>query len=234
MKFLINLLYYNRPKLVRNALESIKRLEYDDWELSIIDDGSEHKIEPIVEEMLNDFDNKISLTYIEDTIEQKTLQGGSRIGKGLNEAILESDADIVINLCDDDALISDYLNLLKEWFESNPKELYCYSHVLIYNPETENPFDIIEKRDYFTNRIDDLNPANSVDCSQVAFRMGCFKEYGLRFPFPQTRDLDASLFKQAFEKFGHCSYTGFNSQYKGIFDGQLGRRRGETEFNYVQ
>jgi len=234
MKFLINLSYYNRPKLVRNALESIKRLEYNDWELAIIDDGSEYKIEPIVEEMLKEYEDKISLTYINDSIKQKISQGGSRVGTGLNEAILESNADIVINLCDDDALISDYLNLLNEWFENNKDKKYCYSQVLIYNPETENPFDIIEKRDYFTNRVDNLNPFCAVDCSQVAFRMSCFKEDGLRFPYLQTRDLDASLFKQAFEKFGPCSYTGFNSQYKGIFDGQLGRRRGENEFNYKQ
>jgi len=51
-KIVILLLYYDRPKMVRNALKSIKDLNYKNWELVFIDDGSKEPGRPIVEEIL--------------------------------------------------------------------------------------------------------------------------------------------------------------------------------------
>ena len=45
-KFLILLFYYDRPKMVRNALQSVKELNYKNWELAFIDDGSNKLFSP--------------------------------------------------------------------------------------------------------------------------------------------------------------------------------------------
>ena len=49
MKILIILMYYERPNMVRFALDSIAAQDYDNFEVAVIDDGSLNHIEPIVE-----------------------------------------------------------------------------------------------------------------------------------------------------------------------------------------
>lgn len=228
-KFLIILVYYQRPTMVLNALESIKRLDYDNWELVFIDDGSVDKGEPIVREYLKDYLDKIKFYYIDDSIEKKKEQNGSRHGQYLNEAILQSDADYIITLCDDDALISDYLTNLYYFFIDNPDVKYCHSNVIVYNPLVENPFEK-EKTEHWVNRTGDIIPVCAVDSSQVAIKTSCFKEDNIQYPFPQTRDLDAVLFHQLYNRYGLCKFTGFDSQYKAYFQDQLGARQVVNDF----
>ena len=52
LKFLILLFYYNRPKMVLNALNSINKLSYKNFEIAFIDDGSDNPGEPVVKETL--------------------------------------------------------------------------------------------------------------------------------------------------------------------------------------
>lgn len=230
IKFLILLFYYNRPKLVRNALESIKNIKNKNWELAIIDDGSEESVLPIVEDILGEYADKIIYYQITDTIEQKNKQGGSRFGQIANKAILESKCDIVIPLCDDDAIHADYLDNLTKYFINNPNVKYAYSSVITFNPETENPFNFTTNRHNFANFKVAMQPAGRVDSSQVVFKKSCFSEDGLAYPYPQTKNLDESLFKQAYAKYGNCQYTGFYGQYKAFFKGQLGARKQNYEY----
>jgi glycosyltransferase involved in cell wall biosynthesis len=229
MKVLFIICYYNRPVMARNAITSLlsANILHEDWELAFIDDGSfpatNHGIH-VAGPALELLDNKKTFIYIDDSPEQKILQGGSRHGEYINKAILASDADIAVVCCDDDAILPDYFSNLVKWFSENPDKMYCYSHVRYYNPITESPFGI-EKRPWWTNHTRPLNPDNSVDSSQVAFRTSCFKSDGIRYPSPQTVNLDSALFKQFFNKYGPCHYTGFDGQYKGVFDQQMGSRK---------
>lgn len=231
LKFLIVLVYYQRPSIFLNALESIKNLDYDNWELVFIDDGSipESEGENIVKEHLKDYLHKIKFYYINDSVEQKIIQGGSRHGEYMNKAILESDSDAVIILCDDDALISNYLTNLNNYFNTFVDKNYCYSHVIVFNPLTENPFEK-KKTEHWTNRFGDINPVCNVDSAQVVYRTKCIKEDGLRYLSPQTKNLDAEMFKLLVNKYGLCSYTGFDSQYKAYFDKQLGNKNGINQY----
>lgn len=229
LKFLILLTYYNRPKLVKNALESIKRLKYDNWELVVIDDASEQSIEELCKEYVDA--KKLKYYRIKDTIEKKIKRGGSNHGKYMNKAIQESNADIVIPLCDDDALMEDYLNKLNDYFDTNVGVKYVYSNDFIFDPQTENPFDIKERRGDFGYNVVPVNPSGKLDFSQVVFRIECFNEDGLSYPFPQTKNLDEQIFKQAYEKYSVCPYSGFFGQYKALYSGQLGVR--ENIYNYI-
>lgn len=222
MKFLIILPFYQRPiQIFKNALLSIKQLEYDSWHLAFIDDGSVFHGRPIVEEFLPDHQDKITYYRCDDTPEQKLAQGGSRHGEYMNKAILESDADAVVILCDDDALHPKYFTNLNDWFTRNRHKKYCYSHIIPFDPEKENPFQV-EIRSHVTNVTGLIHCSNRVDSSQVAFRRSCFTEGGASYKSPRTKNLDSDLFAQLFELYGPCHYTGFYSQYKGWFRGQLG------------
>lgn len=231
-KILIVLAYYKRPKMVLNALNSIKDTKYSNWQLDFIDDSGD---ESFGETLLDfGFDNsKVNYIPILDTEEIKTSIGGSRHGHFMNESIKNSDAEIVIILCDDDALHPDYLGNLNQYYEKNKTILWSYGYVKYYNPSIES---YTESIDSYGSRelrgsVDDLNrhtsalnPYCQCDASQVSFRRKCFVENDVWFPSPQTRNLDASIFRDMFRKIGWCYPNKFYTQCKGAFPDQLGNR----------
>ena len=140
LKFLILLFYYNRPKMVLNALNSINKLSYKKFEVAFIDDGSDNPGEPIVRETLKpSFLKKVTFYNTNDTVKAKIERGGSNFGKLANEAVKNSDADIVLMLCDDDALFSDYLNYLNRFYLFNQRINYAYCKLKYYDP-TKQPY----------------------------------------------------------------------------------------------
>lgn len=229
MKVLILLTYYNRPKMVKNALNSIKESTYKNWELAVVDDGSMFEAKPVVEKMFNEEElSKTKFYNTHDTVENKK-ERGSIFGSFFNIAMSESDADLVIMLCDDDALYPDYLENSVKYFTDNPEEKYCYSHVIQFNPLVED-YHGKEKTDIFMNKTWDIDPANNVDASQVCWKRELsVGEDAVLFPYPQTKNLDASFYGGLFKKIGVCKYSGFISQYKGMHEHQLGVT-GENSF----
>jgi glycosyltransferase involved in cell wall biosynthesis len=214
--------------MVRNALESIKNLDYSNWELAFIDDGSILPGKPIVEEILAEHLEKVVFINTGDSIEDKIRRGGSRIGSYMNSAVKSSDADLAIMLCDDDSLVPDYFTNLDKWFTEHPTSMYCYSHVILFDPFKEKPvretFETDEiiwaghKQNRYKNRYNKtrrLNPANSLDSSQVAWRTSCNTKGRLRFPSPKTCNLDSSFYAGLRLKYGQVSFSGFIGQYKG-------------------
>lgn len=221
MKILIILPYYNRPTLVKNALRSIQESTYLDWELAFIDDGSVVDGSNIVSSLFTvDQLAKTRFYSTGDSQKQKEDRGGSNYGMYANRAMSESSAEIVIILCDDDALLPSYLENLNAWFINHPEENYCYSHVLEFNPTLED-YHTVGKKGSGLNKTDKIAPACQVDASQVAWR----KSDDVLFPFPQTGCLDAEIFGKLTSKYGLCSYSGFDGQYKAMFPQQLGNRR---------
>jgi hypothetical protein len=221
--------YYNRPLLVKNALESIllSNEYHQDWRLVFADDGSKEPGRPIVNDILQDHLNKI--TFIETGLDfSDKIKNGLILGKLANESIKKSDADVAIILCDDDKLATDYLANLSNFFVHNKQILYCYSKLHIYNP-------LIQQSDVVTNHKwnnfnEPICPVNNLDASQVAWRLDCCKKYGAWFNSstkeatsdkPWVKDTDKSFFENLYNKCGLCYPTGFFGQYKGIHDYQL-------------
>lgn len=225
MKIQILLLYYDRPEMVKNALTSVKNQHYTDWHLSFIDDGSKHSGKTVVDDVLADSLEQITYYNTGDSIETKRVHG-SRIGEYMNTAIQYCKADIAIMLCDDDALLPDYLSNLNRWFTEHPDKQYCYSHVILYDPFIEKPGffekDTIDWMGHPQNRHRNrynkrkrLNPANSLDSSQVAWKTQCNLEDGIWFPSPQTANLDAVFYDKLNRQYGPVDFSGFIGQYKG-------------------
>jgi glycosyltransferase involved in cell wall biosynthesis len=228
MKVLILLAYFERPNMIKIALESIKRQSYHNWEVAFCDDGINYLGKPIVESMFFEKDlNKFKFYATGDSPEQKKRQGGSKHGQMLNDAITESDADIAFILCDDDALYQDYLKNLVNFYEENTSSIYSYGKVSIYNPNDFINFEELE--DNFNNvlnhRSGPISPAYTVDASQVSWRLKNFKEAGIKFLSPQTAALDANLYQQLEAAFGKCDANECIAQYKGLYPQQLGNRK---------
>jgi glycosyltransferase involved in cell wall biosynthesis len=218
------LAYYDRPSLVRNALVSIRDCGFDDWQLYFVDDGSPRPGLPVVESILKVSMPKIKCDYIPDSEEEKQRRGGSRFGSFLNKAIVNSDAEVVVMICDDDALIPGALSKLVDFYENNANVLYAYSWIAPYDPSNEAPHVSFLERPCHLNREGLIHPSNQVDSSQVTWRRQCFDNAGVRYPEIRTRNLDSELFATLHAAHGLCHPTRFHLQYKAIFENALGAR----------
>ena len=226
-KIQILLFYFERPKFILNALNSIKEQDYENWELHFIDDGSVGSPgRPIVESLFTPAELEKTVFYnTGDSVDVKLARGGSIFGKFANDAMYNSSADITIMLCDDDALFPGYLSNLNEYFLKNGNINYAYSHVCVFNPFVEEIRDVDTIRDWFLNaHTQPIFPTNKVDASQVAWRRKETTEANIEFPYPQTINLDASLYLKLYSNFGPCPFTGFVSQYKAVHRDQLGNK----------
>lgn len=234
-KFLIILVYYQRPDLVRNALNSIKELDYDNWELAFIDDGSRDMGEPIVRDVFTERElNKTKFYYCPDTMEQKMLQGGSRHGEFMNKVILESNAEYFVVLCDDDAIIHTYFKELDTIMQSETHP-YWYSKLKFFNPTKQSYKEATEVAQesfvgstYTINHEHPLKPICMIDGLQMVCNTACFKDGSIAYPYPQTRMLDATMYQQLYDKYGECYPTKVFGLYKGAFAEQMGN----TTTNY--
>jgi glycosyltransferase involved in cell wall biosynthesis len=241
LKFLIILAYYKRPKMVLNALESIKNLSYQNWNLEFIDDSGDDDFKST---LLNyGLDNsKINYVAICDSEEQKLVQGGSRHGEFMNNAIHNSDSDVVIILCDDDAIIDGYFEYLNEYYNLNPEVNWAYSKVMFFNPSLDHYSQSTLTTNYThqgsvyntLNQYEEpIYPYCKVDGSQVSFRTKVFKEGNIFYPSPQTRNLDAAIFSKIYNQYGYCYPTFTYGQYKGVFEDQLGNRFKDNNNEYT-
>lgn len=231
MKILILAIYYNRPKLLKNAMRSILKANehHNDWELIFGDDNSPIPGQPIVEDILKDYKDRITFVNTNISLEEK-LEKGIMIGKFANEYIKKSNADIAITLCDDDELEPYYLKNISNYFENNIDQVWCYSHLAIFNPFFEKTEEISLDKipncvyNFSTNPI---NPVGKLDSSQIAYKLSLFNE-GIKYPetsksgeYPWLINPDLELFEMIYAKYGECHFTGFVSQFKGVHDYQL-------------
>jgi hypothetical protein len=171
--------------------------------------------------------------------DEKIKIGGSIFGKYVNDAIQTTDADIIILICDDDALFPDCMENLNKFYTENPDKMWGYSHVKFFNPEKQHyseSTDVPSDRTFNTSNLNDytspIQPSCKVDSSQVSFRKNAFTQTNLWYPYPHTKDLDRNVFEKLYEKIGLCHFTNCYGQYKGWFANQLGvrARTGKGDF----
>jgi len=239
LKFHIILPYYKRQKLVSNALTSVLKSNYDNWFLTFIDDSGNRGFEEIFNKygFKNENSEYISIGMSDD---EKVKVGGSIFGSFINDAIQRIHSDIIIILCDDDALTKNYMSELNTFYNENDSIMWSYCHVLFYNPDNEtydkaSKIDNNSKRslDFINKNTEEINPRNKVDSSQVTFRRNVFINYDVQFPSPKTANLDADVFGQTYKYIGGCHFNNIIGQCKASFIDQLGFRIHTKRGEYV-
>lgn len=233
LKFLIMMPYFERPKMVLNAIRSFNKIKYENYEIAIIDDGS---IKNPIEEILSNYNLKnVKIYKTNDTIENK-LARGSIHGSFMNLAMKESDADIALMLSDDDALVNGYLEDLNFFYNKNKDQVWSYCHVIGFDPMKEVPCETLKFRENnswntkATSRLNwttPINPFCKLDATQVSWKI---KEGISSFPENQTKNLDASFYQSMYEKFGPASFNGCTGVFKGFHSDQLTNREGLKQF----
>jgi RimJ/RimL family protein N-acetyltransferase len=216
---LILLLYHERPELVRKALASVARagVAHPHWELAFIDDRSSTPGEPIAREILFEQLSRVRF-YHNPWVDG---EAESQVGRTMNQAIMDSGAQVAIMLCDDDELHPDYLANLSEFFLTHPEAASCYSLVHLYNPAWEDSCFVDNLTGPLNQWREPLAPANRLDASQVAWRTSVNRQLGAWFEFPKTACLDRDFFARLTDVAGPTPFSGFVAQYKGVHSQQL-------------
>jgi len=228
--------------MVQNALNSIKDLKSDNWELAFIDDGSPKSADEHVKSILADHQHKVKIYHVPDTVDDKIARKGSRVGEYMNLAIKQSDAEGAIMLCDDDALLPDYFVRAAEWFKNNPSRVYGYCDVVVFDPFIEKPgafatdhimlssgppkYRKLNRYVNYLNKVaEEVKPMACLDASQVAWRTSINFTANIWFPHPRTTSLDYVFYQQIHKHYGNCHSMHFAGQYKAIYDSNLGNRK---------
>lgn len=109
------LLSYNRPRMVKEALRSIKGQSMHPDQLIVVDDGSDFNIASAVRKMgyrNTDF-------IISDKISPQERVKTPRVGKLLNSALKLVTTDVVAYLCDDDLFHPNWIENVKNHYYSH-------------------------------------------------------------------------------------------------------------------
>ena len=209
--------------MVKNALKSILNQTYQNYDVFFVNDSDEHDVMAASLAEFNFPPEKLTYCLSNESDQLKAERGYSRLGYFWNDACEKTDADVAIMLCDDDALHPDYLMNMKNWYEANPDQNYCYSHAIPFDPFTQN-FEEVQPTPFWLNHTHPLAPSCMVDASQVSWRVKPMVEAGIKFPETQTRNLDAGLYAGMYDNWGLCNFSGFYGQYKGTYSTTLTNR----------
>lgn len=232
MRFHILLFYYDRPHMVRSALQSIREQTHKDWIISFIDDSSAHPGRPIAEDEMRDHLEQIQFIHTNDTTEQKLQRKGSMFGKFANDAMASRESDVSIMVCDDDALYPNYLENLERFYTEHPTIRYAYCNVTVFEPPREDWRNVKQEiTRVFINQWGNIQPEGNLDSSQVSWRTRPTIESRIGFPYPLTANLDAKLFGQLYKSFGPCHSIKRLGVFKAMHRDRLGERSLDAWYN---
>ena len=126
-RFSVLMANYNKSKYIGSAIESVLRQSFFDWELIIIDDGSNDESEKIISYYLG-VDNRIRFIRHQDN------RGTVISQKDLVDA---ASADIVGILDSDDVLHNDAINQVMLVFDNRPDVGFVYTKLMLCNEKLE-------------------------------------------------------------------------------------------------
>lgn len=127
-------LSYNRPRMLREALGSIK---YAD-EVIIVDDGSDFDITAVASEFKFPHFSLVGAPPI--TVEERVKN--QRLPALINEALRQAKGNIITYLCDDDLLGGEWISTLKAFYAKyGEKYHWVRGHCIRFENEEERSFE---------------------------------------------------------------------------------------------
>ena len=248
LKIQIILFYYDRPNLVKKmGLKTVFESDYNDWEISVIDDSNEQNFDKVLEEFYKDHPDfisskdKVKIFNTNDTLEEKKQRGDAIIGKFANDAMHSSNADITLMLCDDDGVVKNYFSELNNFYNKRTELNHSYCKLITYTPikggKTERAMgEWIEggntgvdyenfnptPDNYLNHRRNNTHLHNVCDSSMVSWRRKEAIKEGILFLYPKTANLDADIYSLMDRYWGNCNFNEIIGQYKAFWNGQLG------------
>lgn len=156
---------YNRPEKLKKAIESVIAQTYTDWELIVVDDGS-------------NTDDKIMGVYSKDNPDQMKFLSIEHFGndtKPKNTGIKAARGEYIAFLDDDNQYRPDHLQVLVNTLESNPKVDVAYGDRWLKDLTLKIPQQIGVASDFDMGL---LLKHNFIDTSDVLIRKQALLDVG--------------------------------------------------------
>ena len=241
------LMTYKNPRMLKRAADSVEMeallwSSYDhtvphNLRLTILDDCEV--------EAIGEFGAHITLPHhnngiiqSRNTLEEKKNHMKSRMGKLLNQAVYSSNSDLVMMLCDDDAIIPGASLKVIEWFEAHPEEQWAFGTSISYDASAEGDFPnlpiygemkpLVDGQTQQQDTVPDrTHAANVLGVQDVVWRRDAQVACDIRWleeSHPKRNPIDHMVFHQMDNTFKlGCPFIGFPIQYKGAHAGQVSR-----------
>lgn len=180
MKFNVIVISYNRPRMLKEAIDSVLNQTHEDLRCIIYDDGSDiFDIEEFIKQYTDD---RLALvTSPKLTPEERVEKGNTRWADNIN-SILEMipREEYVAYLCDDDLLQQDWLSLANHRFSVDPNLHIVLANMYYFN-DGEDPITTAKKG--FPARISSENDGAMMWWNLGAFfhSMKCFHDEGAKW-----------------------------------------------------
>lgn len=168
---------YNRPQMVKKAIESVLNQTYQNFELIILDDNSNEETLKVIFEYLKD----PRVIFFKSNVKDEDRYKESPYARQVNVGLKLAKGEFITYLCDDDYYLPQRLEKMVKFFEENPDKYVCFGRQML----------IDESGNVIGERISDEileHPEFRVDHSSVMHRRECFEKCG----FWDTQDLRAA------------------------------------------
>lgn len=164
---------YNRPKMLKKAIDSVLSQDFKDFELIILDDNSNDKEHiNVLSSYWGDDRVVIYKSNIKDLDRGEVVRYAALINIGLELA----NGDLITYLCDDDFYAPNRLSRMVAWFDQNPDKHFLGGDQALFTEKDGQYIDFPTKVRRQTRIL--TNPKCSVDHSSVMHRMSCVDEVG--------------------------------------------------------
>lgn len=191
MKIDVILSTFNRPRLLRVAIDSILGQTSPDWELWILDDGSSYDFQ---KQIIQQYKDQRIHFFQGEKLKLAERYTKSRISLHNNYLLGRSRNELVSYLCDDDYYWPEAVGGVVDFFKSHPEVNAGFGKLTYSHSESDKtPREKRELR-YFENPI---MPYDKLDHNQVIHRRKCLNY--IKWPvgiFPWPLGPDAFFFAE--------------------------------------
>jgi len=197
MKFSVLLPTHNRLELLRYAVETVLRQNYQDWEIVISDNFSDEDIAGYVTALK---DERILYTRTEQFVS---------VTQNWNNALAQARGDYVIMLGDDDGLMPSFFHTLADLVRTHDRPDFIYSDAYIFAYAGALPeFSSARLRHGYNNYFPSRQPfiltnsdANEIVCQALNLDIPIFYNMQLstvRTDFIRSLDAQGAFFQSPF------------------------------------
>ena len=151
---------YNRPRMIRDALDSVARQTHPDYELIVVDDSDAFDIH----EMVRAF-RFPAVRVIRNAPRAEAVRTQNRLPMNCNIGLKHASGDLVCYLCDDDFYYPEWFEQASLFFSARPEVSVAFGKLSIHRG-TDAVFPYERGRTHFFDHpIDD--PFYRLDHNQV-------------------------------------------------------------------